>query len=197
MRLCLLGIYAICVASAAPVPKEVTFHKDVEPLLQARCQTCHRPGEAAPMALLTYKDTRPWAKAIKEAVLVRKMPPWYADPAHGHFANDRRLSQDEIDTLVAWADGGAKEGDPKAAPKPVTFTEGWVMGKPDLVLEMPEAYQVPASGTVEYTYFVTPSGFTEDRWVQQVEVRPGDKSVAAGSEIYSRCAGWACLCATA
>ena len=129
------------------------------------------------MALLTYKDARPWAKAIKEAVLVRKMPPWFADPAHGHFANDRRLSEDEIDTLVAWADSGAMEGDPKLAPKPVTFTEGWAMGKPDMVVDMPEAYEVPASGTVEYTYFVTPSGFTEDRWVQQVEVRPGNKSV--------------------
>jgi len=129
------------------------------------------------MALLTYKDARPWAKAIKEAVLVRKMPPWFADPAHGHFANDRRLSEDEIDTLVAWADSGAMEGDPKLAPKPVTFTEGWAMGKPDMVVDMPEAYEVPASGTVEYTYFVTPSLFTEDRWVQQVEVRPGNKSV--------------------
>ena len=85
--------------SAAPTPKEATFHKHVEPLLQARCQNCHRPGEAAPMSLLTYADARPWAKAIKEAVLVRKMPPWFADPAHGEFANERRLSQDEIDII--------------------------------------------------------------------------------------------------
>jgi hypothetical protein len=176
MRLFLLGISAVCMASAAP-PKEVTFHKDVEPLLQARCQNCHRPGEAAPMSLLSYQDARPWAKAIKAAVLTRKMPPWFADPAHGNFANDRRLSQDEIDTLAAWADRGAPEGDPAMAPKPVAFAEGWAMGKPDMVLEMPEPYQVPASGTIEYTYFVTPSGFTEDRWVRQVEVRPGDKSV--------------------
>jgi hypothetical protein len=164
-------------ASAAPVPKEVTFHKDVEPLLQARCQSCHRPGEAAPMSLLTYKDARPWAKAIKEAVLVRKMPPWFADPAHGEFANDRRLSQEEVDTLAAWADTGAREGDPAVAPKPLTFTDGWVMGKPDLVIDMPESYDVPSTGTVEYTYFVVPTGFTEDRWVQQVEVRPGNRSV--------------------
>ena len=177
MRLCLLGICAMLTASAAPVPKEVTFHKDVEPLLQARCQTCHRPGEAAPMSLLTYQEARPWAKAIKAAVLVRKMPPWFADPAHGVFTNDRRMDQKEIDTLAAWADSGAREGNPKDAPQPVTFAEGWAMGKPDLVLNMPEAYDVPASGTVEYTYFVTPTGFTEDRWVEQVEVRPGNKAV--------------------
>jgi len=177
MRLSFLGFCAIFGLSAAPVPKEVTFHKDVEPLLQARCQTCHRPGEAAPMSLLTYKDARPWAKAIKEAVVVKKMPPWFAAPDHGQFENDRRLSQAEIDTLAAWADGGAREGDIKDAPKPVTFAEGWAMGKPDLVLEMPEAYEVPATGTIEYTYFVMPTGFTEDRWVQQVEVRPGNKSV--------------------
>src|SRR5215470_64657 len=107
MRLFVLGLSAVLAASAAP-PKEVTFHKDVEPLLQARCQGCHRPGEAAPMSLLSYTDARPWAKAIKEAVLMRKMPPWFADSAHGSFANDRRMSQQEIDTLVAWADSGAK-----------------------------------------------------------------------------------------
>jgi hypothetical protein len=129
------------------------------------------------MSLLTYKDARPWAAAIKEAVLVKKMPPWFADPAHGNFGNDRRLSKEEIDTLVAWADGGAKEGDAKDAPKPLAFADGWAMGKPDQVIQMPVAYDVPAKGTVEYTYFVVPTGFTEDKWVQQVEVRPGERSV--------------------
>ena len=175
-----LGLLAVCGAwglSAAPAPKEATFHKHVEPVLQARCQTCHRPGEAAPMSLLTYKDARPWAKAIKEAVLVRKMPPWFADPKHGQFANDSRLSQDEIDTLTAWVDGGAKEGDLKDAPKPLTFTEGWAMGQPDAVVEMPNAVEVPASGTVDYTYIVVPTGFTEDKWIETAEVRPGAKSV--------------------
>ena len=176
MRVFLLLACPFFSLSAAAL-NEVTFHKDIEPLLQARCQSCHRAGEAAPMSLMTYKDARPWAKAIKEAVVVRKMPPWFAAPDHGQFANDRRLPQAEIDTLAAWADTGAKEGDVKDAPKPVTFAEGWAMGKPDVVLEMPEAYEVPASGTVEYTYFVMPTGFTEDRWVQQVEVRPGNKSV--------------------
>jgi hypothetical protein len=175
VRLLLIASCFSLVAAAAP--KEVTFHKSVEPILQARCQGCHRPGEAAPMSLLTYKDARPWAKAMREAVLIRKMPPWFADPAHGEFSNDRRLSKDEIDTIAAWVDGGAKEGDPKDAPQPLTFAEGWAMGKPDAVVEMAEPFDVPASGTVEYTYFVAPTGFTEDKWVEKVEVRPGNKSV--------------------
>ncbi len=177
MRLGVLVLYGAWMASAAPAPKEATFHKHVEPVLQARCQNCHRPGEAAPMSLLTYQEARPWAKAIKEAVLVRKMPPWFADPKHGQFANDRRLSQDEIDTLTAWVDGGAKEGDPKDAPKPLVFSEGWAMGTPDAVVEMPTAVEVPASGTVDYTYIVVPTNFTEDKWIEKVEVRPGAKSV--------------------
>ncbi len=171
-----LGLLAgSCLFAAAP--KEVTFHKTVEPILQARCQNCHRPGEAAPMSFLTYKDTRPWAKAIKEAVLLRKMPPWFADPAHGNFSNDRRLSQNEIDTLVAWADSGAKEGESRDAPPPKTFAQGWAMGQPDSVIQMPNPVEIPASGTIDYTYVVVPTGFTEDKWVQQVEVRPGNKAV--------------------
>ena len=102
-----------------------TFNKDVLPILQKNCQTCHRPGEIAPMSFLTYKDARPWAKAMKTAVVSRKMPPWFADPAYGHFANDRRLSDADIKTLVAWADGGAPEGDAKDKPAPVKFPEGW------------------------------------------------------------------------
>ena len=176
LRIGSLILAASAALFAAPA-QDVTFHKDVEPILQARCQGCHRPGEAAPMSLLTYQEARPWAKAIREAVLVRKMPPWFADPAHGKFANDRRMPQAEIDQIVAWADSGAKEGNPKDAPKPRTFTEGWVMGKPDAVVALPMDFPVPASGTVEYTYFVVPSGFTEDKWVQNVEVRAGNSKV--------------------
>src|SRR5215813_7273032 len=109
MRFWMLG----CLLPAAAFAGEVTFYKDALPVLQRRCQECHRPGEAAPMSFLTYKDARPWAKAIREAVLTKKMPPWFADPAHGKFSNDRRLPQSEIDQLVAWADAGAKEGNPQ------------------------------------------------------------------------------------
>jgi hypothetical protein len=173
------GLFILTIAAAlvAAPAKDVTFHKDIEPIFQARCQGCHRAGEPAPMSLLTYQEARPWAKAIRQAVLTRKMPPWFADPAHGNFANDRRIPQAEIDRIVAWADSGAKEGDPKDAPKPQTFTEGWAMGKPDAVIEMPMDFPVPASGTVEYTYFVVPTGFTEDKWVENVEVRAGNTKV--------------------
>jgi hypothetical protein len=177
MRVYLLSI-AVCAAVwAAPPARELTFHRDIEPLLQAHCQGCHRPGEAAPMALIRYEDVRKWSAAIKEAVALRKMPPWFADPRHGSFANDRRLTQEEIDTIAKWADSGKKEGDPKDAPKPLTFTEGWAIGKPDAVIEMPNAVEVPASGTIDYTYIVVPSGFTEDKWVEKVEVRPGNRAV--------------------
>jgi len=129
------------------------------------------------MTLLTYKNARVWAKTIKEAVPLRKMPPWFADPKHGEFANDRRLTQEQIDTITAWVETGKKEGNPEDAPKPLTFTEGWVIGKPDAVIEMPNAVEVPASGKVDYTYIVVPTGFTEDKWIERVEVRPGDRGV--------------------
>jgi hypothetical protein len=164
------------VAFGAPA-KEVTFYKDVLPVLQNRCQECHRPGEAGPMHFLDYKSTRPWAKAIKGVVATKKMPPWFADPAHGKFSNDRSLTQQEIETLIAWADTGAKEGNPKDAPAPKKFVEGWNIGQPDAVIEMPQAFQVPAEGTIEYQYIVLPTGFTEDKWVTMAEVRPGNREV--------------------
>src|SRR5216117_2053013 len=117
-------------AAPAGSDRTATFNRDVLPILQKNCQSCHRPGEIAPMSFLTYKDTRPWAKAIKAAVVSRQMPPWFADPAYGHFANDRTLSDSTIKTLVAWVDGGAMEGDAKDAPPPVKFPEGWSI-KPD------------------------------------------------------------------
>src|SRR5215467_12820712 len=102
---------------------EVTFTKDVLPILQHNCQSCHRPGNIAPMSFLNYDTTRPWAKAIKNAVMSRKMPPWFADPQYGHFSNDRSLKQEEIDTIVKWADTGATQGDPKDAPSPLQWPE--------------------------------------------------------------------------
>jgi hypothetical protein len=165
--------------AAGRVAKEspVTFSKDVAPILQKSCQGCHRPGEAAPMSLLTYQEVRPWAAAIREAVLLRRMPPWYADPHYGKFSNDRSLSKAEIETLVTWANNGAPEGDRSQTPKPARFTDGWNIGTPDLVLEMPEEYQVAANGTIKYEYFTIPTKFTEDKWVQMAEVRPGNRAL--------------------
>jgi len=176
LALVLVGT-AVASALGSRPAAEPTFYKDVLPILQKNCQSCHRPGEVAPMALLTYEQTRPWAKAIKEAVIEKKMPPWYADPAHGHFENDRSLSPKEVETLVSWVDQGAKAGNPKDSPRPASSESSSTVEKPDMVIKLPVDFPIPASGTVEYTWFVMPTGFTEDKWVQNIEVRPGDRAV--------------------
>src|SRR5262245_16158026 len=183
----LLGILSAVISGGASKQNAaVTFHKDVAPILQRRCQTCHRPGEIGPMPILTYLDARPWAAAIKQAVATRKMPPWFADPAHGRFSNDRSLSAAEIETLVSWADSGAKEGNPKDGPAPRQFVAGWNIAKPDLVVEMPSEFVVPEAGRIEYTYIVMPLNLTEDRWVQMAEARPGNPAVVHHMTAYIR-----------
>ena len=176
--------------ASATAAGNVTFNKDVLPVLQKHCQECHRPGEAAPMSLLTYKDARPWAAAMRQAVLTRKMPPWYAaDPAHGRFLNDRRLPQADIDTLVQWAQTGALEGDAKDASAPRTFASEWTIGRPDAVIDMGADYKVPAKGTIDYTFFTVPTGFKEDKWVEKVEVRPAARAVVHHIVLYARAPG--------
>jgi len=140
-----------------------TFHKDIEPILQNRCQGCHRPGEAAPMSLLTFEDARPWAKAIRAAVLAGKMPPWSPEPQYGKFSNDLSLSTEEKAKIVAWVDAGVPEGKLSDAPPAKTFPQGWQIPQPDVVIEMPEAFDVPASGAVEYQFIRVPTNFTEDK----------------------------------
>src|SRR5687768_10060932 len=132
------------VATSAAAAAAPTFYKDVLPVLQRNCQACHRPGEVAPMSLLTFEQARPWARAIKNAVTTRQMPPWFADPNYGHFANERRLSAKEIETIGAWADAGAPAGNASDAPPAVQFQNGWNI-TPDMVIEMPKAFQIPAS----------------------------------------------------
>src|SRR5215469_7648171 len=171
-----LGVSAFAVSFVHAEPL-LTFHKDIEPILQNRCQSCHRPGEAAPMALQTYRQTRPWAKAIRSAVLTGKMPPWQADPHYGKFLNDLSLPAEEREKLVLWIDSGAKEGNPADAPKPRVFLPGWRIAKPDVVFEMPAEFEVPAKGAIEYQYIRVPTHFTEDKWVEMAEVRPSDPSV--------------------
>ncbi len=156
---------------------QVTFTKDVAPILYKHCTECHRQGEIAPMSLISYAEARPWAKAIRERVLDRSMPPWSADPAVGHWANDPRLSQAEIDLIVQWVGAGAPKGDDKDLPPTPKYTEGWTIGTPDAVIEMAEEYTVPADGTVPYLYFSMPTNFTEDKWVQALEIRPGNRAV--------------------
>src|SRR5262249_23301012 len=140
------------------------------------CQSCHRPGQAAPMSLVTYEEARPWAKAIKTAVSQRKMPPWFADPNYGHFTNDRSLKQSDIDTLAKWADTGAAGGAPKDAPAPIAWAgNGWGV-KPDVILDMP-AHDVPARGILEWELIALPAPFKEDTWVTSMEILPGEASV--------------------
>ncbi|MGH7400535.1 MAG: thiol-disulfide isomerase [Candidatus Rokuibacteriota bacterium] len=155
----------------------VTYHRDVAPILQRRCQECHRPGEVAPVSLLTYADARESASRIEEVLASETMPPWFADPSVNRFANDPRLGETEVRTLLSWVTAGAPEGDPGDAPPPRTFEEGWTIGKPELIVEMPTAFEIPAKGTLEYQFVVIPLGFAEDRWVQAVEIRPGNRAV--------------------
>jgi hypothetical protein len=178
MRHLVLGFAIVSAAfGGSTASGNVTFHKDVLPVLQKNCQGCHRPGEAAPMSFLSYETTRPWAKAIRAAVLARKMPPWFADPAAGKFRNAHTLTREETSTLAAWADSGAKEGNAADAPAALRFLDGWNIEKPDRIIEMPEAFNVPASGTIEYHYIVRPTNLTQDRWVRMAEVRPGNRAV--------------------
>jgi hypothetical protein len=179
----------VSVAAATVWGQAVTFYRDVLPVLQSRCQECHRAGQLAPMPLTTYAETRPWARAIREAVLRRTMPPWFADPCCGKFANDRRLSNAEIDTLARWAEAGAPEGDAGDAPAPRSWPQSWNLPRVDAVVEMPEAVRVPAREPVDYQYFVIASGFTQDRWVRGVELRPRDRAVVHHAVVYVRKAG--------
>src|SRR5262249_30671563 len=130
-----------------------TFNKDVAPIFYKNCTICHRPGEVAPMSLLTYADARPWPRSIATQVAKGAMPPWHAEPAQGDFVNDRRLTSVEKDTIVKWVNAGAPEGNPADRPSQPTYASGWKIGQPDAVFAMREDYPVPASGTIEYKYF--------------------------------------------
>jgi hypothetical protein len=167
----------LTVGAAFGASGTVTYSKDVAPIFRKNCEACHRAGEAAPMPLRTYKEVRPYAAAIKEAVLLKKMPPWLADPHYGHFSNDRSLSEQDLKTIAAWVDSGAKEGDPADLPKPVTFLTGWNIEKPDYQIQMAQDFHIPASGTLDYQYILIKGNFEKDTWVSQAEVRPGNRSV--------------------
>src|ERR1700737_4998650 len=141
------GGFALEISAAPEAQSRVTppsFYKDVLPILEDHCQSCHRLDESAPMPLLTYEQTKPWAQKIADAVGMKMMPPWFADPRYGHFSND----------------------------PPLNWTSGWSMHDPDIVAKMPKPVEIPASGEVEYTYEIVPTHFSEDKWIQTAEVRP-------------------------
>jgi len=185
MLMCFWGITLLCCSTTA-FGAAPTFSKDVAPVFYKNCVSCHRPGEIAPMSLLTYKDARPWAKTIREKVAGREMPPWHADPSHGKWDNDRRLSAKDIATIVAWVEGGALEGNPKDLPSPPALVSGWQIGQPDVIFQMPNEYAVPAEGVVAYQNFTVPTDFKEDRYIQAMEARAGDLSVVHHIVIYVR-----------
>ena len=163
-----------------------TFSKDVAPIFYKNCTVCHRPGEIAPMSLLTYTDARPWTRSIATNITRGTMPPWHADPAHGEFLNDRRLSQADKDTIVRWVSAGAPEGNPVDLPAQPVYPDGWAIGKPDAIFALGEDYPVSATGTIDYKYFEVPTNFTEDKWIQAFEVKPGEPSVVHHVIVYAR-----------
>ena len=171
-------------ASKIPAHKGITYTKHVAPILQKRCQVCHCPEQAAPFALMTYEDAVKHARMLKEVTTQRRMPPWHADPRHGKFVNARRLTDKEIETLASWVDAGTPRGDDKDMPKPIKRVTGWSMGKPELVLEMPQEFEVPADGVLPYKHFTIDPGFKEDMWVEKAEARPGASSVVHHLVVY-------------
>jgi len=173
LRLSCVVLFALAASGATD---SATFNKDVLPILQKNCQVCHRPGEAAPFSMLSYQSTRPWAKAMKAAVVSRKMPPWFADPKYGHFQNDPRLSEADVRTIATWVDAGAPEGDAKDTPAPIQWRDGWNI-RPDVVIPLPKPYLVPAKAVIPWLDFVVPTNFTKDTWVAAGEIRPGTRSV--------------------
>jgi mono/diheme cytochrome c family protein len=173
----LLGSWSFAEKPEGKSKEPITYAKQVARIFQDNCQSCHHPGTAAPFSLLTYEQAKNWSATIKEVLVDKRMPPWHADPRYGKFSNDRRLRQELADTVIAWIDSGMELGDKNDLPPPKSFADGWVIGKPDVVFELPAEQTVPAAGVVPYQYFVTPTNFKEDVWIQAAEARPGNRAV--------------------
>ena len=185
MKFSFLTVFLVGSALFA-APKAPTYYAEVEPILMERCQSCHRSGEIGPMPLMSYEQVRPWAKAIKNSVSTRKMPPWFADASVGHFSNDRSMSPKEIETIGAWVDAGAPAGNAKDKKPAKAFVQGWNIPTPDLVVGMNKPFPVPANSKIDYQYIVIPTGLTEDKWVNMVEARPSDRSIVHHAVIFIR-----------
>ncbi len=188
----IVGVCAIAV-SAARAPRaegartaDPTFAEDIAPIFYRNCASCHHPGGLGPFSLLDYDSAAPKLRKIKGMVMSGRMPPWQADGPRGVFRNDRRLTDEEREKIVRWVDSGAKRGDLTKLPPRPDYTGGWEIGSPDLVVQMPEEYVVPASGTVEYQYFEVPTGITEEKWVQAIEIMPGSREVVHHVLVYAK-----------
>jgi hypothetical protein len=187
-----VGFVVVALALGAPrsgkvsAPAVPNFYRDVLPILQQRCQQCHRPGEIAPMPLVTYEETKTWAGLIARDVRSKRMPPWFADPCCGNFSDDPSLTEKQIATLSAWFDAKTPEGNPKDAPPPPHWTKGWNIRPPDFILQMPRAVLIPGEGDVEYTYEIVPTQFTQDHWIQMSEIRPSSLANVHHAVVYVR-----------
>jgi mono/diheme cytochrome c family protein len=191
-KLIFAAVLALPAAAFAADDKAApTFTKDVAPIFNKSCVECHRPTMFAPMSLTTFDEARPWARSIKQRVVSGAMPPWGADTPHGMFKNDPRLSPKEIETIAAWVDAGAPKGDDKDLPPAPKFADGWSIGKPDAIFTMDEEFTIPATGTIPYKYFKAPTGLTEDKWVQAIEIHPSARAQVHHVLAYTQPAGTA------
>lgn len=178
-----VSTFLIAVSSFAAEPA-VTFTKDVAPILYQNCVGCHRPGEVAPMSLISYNEVRPWAKSIQKKVVGREMPPWGANPEFGTFKDDRSLSKQQIETIVKWVDAGAPKGNDTDLPAVPKFATGWSHGEPDAIVEMPVDFELPAEGEIPVTDFFVRVPFDHDVYVKALEVRPGTAGVVHHAGVY-------------
>jgi hypothetical protein len=166
-----------CDRSDQPLPDRVTFTEHVAPIVFDKCAPCHRRGEAAPFPLLSFRDVKTRAQQVAQSVTDRYMPPWLPEPSEQEWIGDRRMTEREIDTIRKWFKGGAPEGDPGALPELPTWTEGWQLGQPDLVVELPRTYALAADDLDVFRNFVIPIPAERTRWVRAVELRPGNKRI--------------------
>jgi hypothetical protein len=181
-----MGIWAAVAVRAQTSPSGPTFYRDVQPILEKHCQSCHRSGEIGPMPLETYEQVRPLARVLADSVASRRMPPWFADPQVGHFQNDPSLSPEEISAMRAWAADGAPAGIVHGTSAPPKWTNGWNIPAPDAVVQMPKPVRIPAEGDVEYTYEIVPTGFSEGKWVSMSEIRPSSRENVHHAVVYVR-----------
>ena len=172
--------------SARSAAADPTFAEDIAPIVYKNCTSCHRPGGQGPFSLLDYDSAAPKLAKIRGMVASGRMPPWQATGPRGVFRNDRRLTDQERDMIVRWVSTGAKPGDPSKLPPRPQYPEQWEIGTPDAIVQMPDAFTVPAKGTIEYQYFEVPTGLTEEKWVQAIEIMPGAREVVHHVLVYAK-----------
>ena len=171
--------------SNTPARGDITFSKHIAPIFNRHCVECHREGELGPFPLTSYEEVEGWGETIREVVSEGRMPPWFADPDFGHFANDSRMTEEERHLLFTWVENGCPEGNPADLPESPTFVTGWRIGEPDAIFQMPDAFTVPAEGTVDYKYFLIDAELDEDVWITNAEARPGNSAVVHHIVMYA------------